>query len=63
MKKNVGKVDQIVRYGLAVVFLVLAIVLENYWLLIGTALMGFTAAFGMCGIYRIFGINTCKLNK
>ncbi len=62
MQKNVGKVDQIVRYALALVFAVLAFVV-SYFFFIGTALMLFTAFFGTCGIYRLFGINTCKFDK
>lgn len=62
MKKNVGKVDALVRYILAIVFLVLAIVLDFYWLLIGTFICIVTALLGRCGLYKLLGINTCKVD-
>lgn len=62
MKKNVGKVDALVRYILAIVFFVLAIGLNFYWLLIGTFICIVTALLGRCGLYKIFGINTCKVD-
>jgi len=60
LKKNVGKVDQLIRYGIALVFAVLGILLSPFFF-IGTAVMIFTAYFKVCGLYRIFGINTCKI--
>lgn len=60
-KKNVGKVDQAVRYALAAVFLVLTFTV-SYWFFIGTVVMMFTAYFNFCGLYRLFGINTCKVS-
>jgi uncharacterized membrane protein len=61
LKKNVGKVDQIIRYVIAAVLIVLAFVLPLYWLLIPAAIAIFTAVFSFCGLYTIFGINTCKV--
>jgi uncharacterized membrane protein len=63
LKKNVGKVDQIVRYVIAAVLIVLAFVLPLYWLLIPAAIAIFTAVFSFCGLYRLFGINTCKIEN
>jgi len=60
MEKNVGKKDGYVRYVLGVILIVLAY-LWNWWLLIPAAVMVLTAYFGMCGLYKLFGINTCKL--
>ncbi|MFW5842247.1 MAG: YgaP family membrane protein [Bacillota bacterium] len=62
MKQNVGKVDQAVRYIVAIVFVVLAIVLDTLWLLIPAVILAFTAAVNFCGLYKLFGINTCKIN-
>jgi hypothetical protein len=62
MKKNVGKPDQIVRYVLALVFLVLTFTVSE-WFFIGTLVMFFTAFFSFCGLYNLFGINTCKLEE
>ncbi|MCF7926681.1 MAG: DUF2892 domain-containing protein [Candidatus Izimaplasma sp.] len=61
MKKNVGKEDAYVRYALAIVFLVLAI-LYSYWFLIGTVILALTGFLGTCGLYSLFGINTCKID-
>lgn len=61
LKKNVGKTDQIIRYILAAVLIVLAIVLPLYWLLIPAAIALFTAIFSFCGLYKLFGMNTCKI--
>lgn len=62
MKKNVGQIDQIIRYALAVIFVVLAFRI-SLWFLLGAAVMLFTALFSFCGLYKIFGINTCKIEK
>lgn len=61
LKKNVGKIDQAIRYALAAVFLVLTFQV-SYWFFIGTLVMMFTAYFSFCGLYRVFGISTCKVN-
>ncbi|HPG43921.1 MAG TPA: DUF2892 domain-containing protein [Acholeplasmataceae bacterium] len=63
LKKNVGKVDQIIRYIIGAILIVLAFVLPLYWLLIPAAIAIFTAVFSFCGLYRLFGINTCKIEN
>lgn len=60
MKKNVGTIDSYIRYGIGIVFIVLA-VFYSWWLLIPAAIAIATGALGTCGLYRLFGINTCKL--
>ena len=60
MEKNVGKKDAYFRYAMAVVFLVLAY-FYSWWLLIPAVFMAITAYMGMCGIYKVFGCNTCKI--
>lgn len=60
MKKNVGTVDKIIRGVLGVVFVVLAFTV-SYWFLIGAAIAFGTALLGTCGLYSLFGINTCKV--
>lgn len=62
MKQNVGKVDQAVRYIVAIILVILAIVLDTLWLLIPAVILAFTAAVNFCGLYKVFGINTCKIN-
>ncbi len=65
MENNVGKVDQVIRYILAIILIVVAVILEGhfYWLLIPAAVLGFTAAVSWCGLYKLFGMNTCKFDK
>lgn len=63
MKQNVGKVDQAIRYILAIIFVVLAVVFNVLWLLIPAVILAFTAAVNFCGFYKLFGINTCKIDK
>jgi hypothetical protein len=62
MKRNVGRIDQIVRYALGAILVVVAILTQIWWLLIPAAIAVVTAAVGRCGLYKLFGINTCKLN-
>lgn len=62
MKKNVGKTDSYIRYGLGVVFIVLAIVWQ-WWMVIPAAIAIATGYLGTCGLYSLFGINTCKLEQ
>ena len=64
MKKNLSNFDRGVRVVLAIVFAAVALKLGGpvailFWLAaIG---MAANAATGVCGIYKIFGINTCKI--
>lgn len=60
MKKNVGKTDTYIRYALGVVFAVLA-VLWQWWMVIPALIAFATGYFGVCGLYKLVGINTCKL--
>lgn len=65
MKKNVGKNDAMIRYGIAVGALFGAILLPEYrtLLLIASAALALTAYVGLCGLYKILGINTCPLDQ
>ena len=63
LKKNVGKIDQIIRYIIALVLVVLAVLLNIYWLIIPALIVFGAALFSFCGLYRLFGINTCKIEK
>lgn len=63
MEKNVGKLDAIIRYAIGGVLIVLAVVLQVWWLLIPAAIAIATGALGRCGLYKLFGINTCGVKK
>lgn len=65
-QKNVGSVDKVVRILLAIILVVLAAtgVLTGtlmYVAYIGAAVLVLTSVFSFCGLYTIFGINTCKV--
>ncbi len=68
MKKNVGKSDKIVRLIIAIILVTL------YFTNIVTGTLGIiflvlagvavaTAFMNFCGLYKIVGINTCKMKK
>jgi hypothetical protein len=63
MEKNVGRVDQIIRYLLGAILIVLAVLIPFWWLLIPAVISIGTAALGRCGLYKLFGINTCKIDN
>lgn len=70
MRKNVGTTDQTIRYVLAIIFVVVAVIgnaqFESrhfLWLLIPAVILGFTAAISWCGFYKVFGIDTCSNDK
>ncbi len=59
MKKNVGKLDGIIRYALGAALIILAI-FTYWWLAIIGVVLAATSAFGVCMFYNIFGIDTTK---
>jgi hypothetical protein len=59
--KNVGATDKRIRYGVSVFFIILGVV-SSPWFLIPAALLIFTASVSFCGLYRVFGINTCPVD-
>lgn len=66
MKQNESNADRIVRVGIAAVALVAAVVLGltspgGIILAVVAAVLVVTAAVGFCPLYRVFGINTCKV--
>lgn len=69
LQRNVGSIDKLVRYGLALVLVVVGILVWNSLMALSIVLFLFsialtlTALFSFCGLYSLFGINTCKLEK
>ncbi len=65
MRKNVGKLDQSIRYIIAIILVVIAAIFQDpfWWLLIPAAILAFTAAVSWCGLYRLLGVDTCKINN
>ncbi|MDT7868493.1 MAG: DUF2892 domain-containing protein [Candidatus Pacebacteria bacterium] len=73
MKKNLGKIDRIIRFILSLILIYLGyFILPNYGIvfsmvsyILAIALI-FNALSGYCGLYRLLGINTnktCDLEK
>jgi hypothetical protein len=66
MQVNMGTLDKWIRAALVVVLLGVGFVVGNWiqWVFYGFAVMLTVTIFtGFCGIYRLFGIQTCPLKK
>jgi hypothetical protein len=68
MKKNVGSMDKAVRISIAIILLTLVLIdLVNGILaivfIIASIALVVTSLVSFCGIYTLFGINTCKIDK
>jgi hypothetical protein len=68
MKKNMGSVDTVTRLVLAAIFIVMYFTqdlpgAEGVIMLVLAAAFILTSIFGFCGLYTIFGINTCAVKK
>jgi len=68
MKKNVGSVDKIVRYIIAIVAFYIAYkgMVASPWdyvLYAVGAIMVLTALLSWCPIFLIFGLNSCKVKE
>jgi len=64
--KNVGPADRLARLILGVVLIALVIFFHQWWAILAAVLgviLILTAAFSTCGLYTLFGINTCKKAK
>jgi len=60
MGQNVGMADRIVRIILAVVFIILALIYSPWWF-IPAVIALVTGIVGWCGLYALFGWNTCPV--
>ncbi len=62
MQCNVGKVDKWIRIVLGTLIIVLGVVYQSWWGLLGLVLAG-TEVFGFCLLYVLLGISTCKKSE
>lgn len=63
MIKNVGSIDRIARILLGLVLIGLASTDQiGPWGYLGVLAIG-TGLFSFCGLYTLFGINTCSVKK
>ena len=58
--RNMCSADRVIRLILAIVIAVFSFVLELYPLIVVSVLLLFTVLTSFCGIYRLFGLTTCK---
>lgn len=68
MKPNVGSADKIVRVLVAIAAVVIALIVGagsalGIVLWIVAAVMVLTALTGMCPLYKLFGITTCRVDR
>jgi hypothetical protein len=65
MKKNLGSTDKVIRYILAIVFILIAllgnisVVLRSALFSASAVLIG-TSLLSFCPLYAIVGLKTCK---
>jgi hypothetical protein len=62
MRQNVGTADRIIRLILGIIVIILGIIFNSWWGLIGVLLF-LTGLLGRCGLYLPFKINTCKIKR
>lgn len=59
MKKNIGKIDKTIRIIAGLAIGGIGIYFNSWWGLVGIIPIA-TALVNFCGLYTIFGINTCS---
>lgn len=62
MKKNVGKIDRLIRIIIGLGIIGAGLYYKNILGFIGIIPL-FTGVFSWCGLYKLIGINTCKIDK
>ena len=69
MKKNVGNIDKIIRLVIVIgiSYIAYSIEFENLWMIyalwIIAAILLLTVLTSWCPIFKIFGLNSCKVAK
>jgi hypothetical protein len=66
MKKNMGNTDRLIRIAIAAVLLIVALLdlfpsTLNIIALIVAVIFTLTSFMSFCGLYSLFGWNTCKV--
>ncbi len=60
MKTNVGGIDRTIRIALGIALIGWGIYAQNWWGLLGIPLL-ISGLTGVCFLYRLVGINTCRV--
>ncbi len=60
MNENVGMVDRLIRFIIAIIFIILGFMYTPWWFIVA-AIALITALLGWCGLYALFGWNTCNV--
>ncbi|MCL4410024.1 MAG: DUF2892 domain-containing protein, partial [Gammaproteobacteria bacterium] len=60
--KNVGEIDRMIRIIVGLLIAVWSINAGNFWWILGIVLIA-TGIFRFCGLYRVLGVNTCKVKS
>jgi type IV secretory pathway TrbD component len=59
MLKNVGSADRNIRILLGIAIIIVGVVLQSWWGLIGLLPL-LTAGLSFCPLYSLLGTSTCK---
>ncbi len=59
MKKNIGRIDRLLRVAVAFIAFALGYYYQSWWGLLGFIPL-LTGFFLHCPLYTLFGISTCK---
>ncbi len=59
MKKNMGRIDRIIRIVLGLAVIGIGIAMQSWWGLLGLIFL-ITSFMNYCPIYTLFGMKTCK---
>lgn len=62
MNENVGMIDRMIRFIIAIIFIILGFLYSPWWFIVAAVAL-ITALLGWCGLYAVLGINTCKAEK
>ena len=63
MKKNIGTADRVLRFILACIFCMLAIIYKSWILAIVSLFTLYEAIASWCVFYQLIGKNSCPISK
>jgi hypothetical protein len=57
MMENVGLIDRMIRFVVAIVFIIIGFTVSPWWFIVAAVAL-VTGLMGWCGLYTLLGINT-----